>query len=411
MVVLHENALKFWEKTIKNIEKSILLNGTALITKSKTMNKSIPRISILMSVYNGIPYLQESIESVLNQSFTNFEFIIIDDCSTDNTWDILRKYAKKDSRIKLYKNRENLGLTKSLNKGLNLATGEYIARQDADDISLPKRLEKQVELLNFHPDYILASCDIELIDAKGSTIAIDRRSCKPGLVAWYLLFYNHIAGHSQVMFRKEPVINLGGYLSTRRYSQDYELWCRLAKVGKMAILPEILIKQRRHSKSISADKKSEQNVYSLNQVRHNIKLLIEEEITIEEADALRKFWFANWLSPVFPNSRKAANLHLRLTQIYKAFLEQNNRSNLICSDLSSEIYQLVGKQFIYWVQTPIRNHHSLLGKILVSRYALAWHPLGLPKSWLISLLWRSPPTIFHALVKRLNRLAISQANF
>lgn len=342
------------------------------------MNKSLPKISVLMSVYNAIPYLEESVESVLNQSFTNFEFIIIDDCSTDNSWEILRKYAEKDARIKLHKNQENLGLTKSLNKGLNLATGEYIARQDADDISLSKRFEKQVELLDLHPDYILASCDIELINAEGSRIAIDRRSCEPELVGWYLLFYNHIAGHSQVTFRKEPVVNLGGYLSTRRYSQDYELWCRLAKIGKMAILPEALVQQRRHSKSISADKKSEQEAYSLNQVRDNIKLLIGEEISLEEAKDLRGFWLGHWWPRYFPDNNKAEKIHSTIEKIQLKYLQQNGSD----SSLSRQLHNRIGKQFLYWIQTPVRREQNLLGKLAISAYALKWCPLGIPGSWL-----------------------------
>ena len=98
-----------------------------------------------MSVYNGLPYLQKSIDSILNQTYKDFEFIIIDDCSTDKTWNILSEYAQKDKRIRLFKNEENLGLTKSLNKGLKVVQGEYIARMDGDDIALPERFEKQIQ--------------------------------------------------------------------------------------------------------------------------------------------------------------------------------------------------------------------------------------------------------------------------
>ena len=101
-----------------------------------------PKVSVVMSVHNGSHYLHEAVESILNQTFTDFEFITIDDFSTDSSWEILTKYADQDQRIKLFKNEENLGLTKSLNKGLKLAQGDYIARQDADDVSLPERFEK-----------------------------------------------------------------------------------------------------------------------------------------------------------------------------------------------------------------------------------------------------------------------------
>ena len=104
-----------------------------------------------MSVFNGASYLGEAIDSILDQSFKDFEFIVIDDGSQDNTWEVLSDYAGKDSRLVLHRNKNNLGLTKSLNKGLNLARGEYIARMDADDISLSGRLEAQVNFLDTHP--------------------------------------------------------------------------------------------------------------------------------------------------------------------------------------------------------------------------------------------------------------------
>ena len=174
------------------------------------MNKSQPKVSVLMSVYNGSQYLRESVESILNQTFTNFEFIIINDCSTDKTGEILTVSANQDNRITLINNEENIGLTRSLNKGLKIAKGEYIARQDADDISLPERLERQVESLDKNPEAVLISCDLDLINAKGDRVGSFRRSCDSNLVAWYLLFYNHLAGHSHVMFRRKSVLNLGG---------------------------------------------------------------------------------------------------------------------------------------------------------------------------------------------------------
>ncbi|PSO83704.1 MAG: hypothetical protein BRC41_11810, partial [Cyanobacteria bacterium QH_9_48_43] len=107
------------------------------------MSEPFSKISVVMPVYNGANYIREAVESILNQTFTDFEFIVIDDCSTDRSWEILTKYANQDQRVKLFKNEENLGVTKSLNKGLKLAQGDYIARQDADDVSLPERFEKQ----------------------------------------------------------------------------------------------------------------------------------------------------------------------------------------------------------------------------------------------------------------------------
>src|SRR5688572_1551532 len=120
----------------------------------------LPVISVLMSVYNGASYLPESVESILAQTFTDFEFIIIDDCSVDETPQILNTYAQGDSRIRIIRNPENKGLTASLNIGLAEAQGKYVARQDADDISLPQRFEKQIQSLEGNPKSVLASSNI-----------------------------------------------------------------------------------------------------------------------------------------------------------------------------------------------------------------------------------------------------------
>lgn len=349
---------------------------------SATTYSLAPKISVLMSVYNGSRYLKESVDSILNQSFTDFELIIIDDCSTDNTWEILTKYAAQDQRIRLFKNQKNCGLTKSLNCGLKLAKGECIARQDADDISLHKRFEKQIACLNEHPEVILVSCDLELIDSKGNLIGKFQRACNPDLVGWYLLFYNHLAGHSQVMFRRETVINLGGYCENRRYSQDYELWCRLVKVGKIVILPEVLVKQRRHNESISTKKTQEQKAYSLKQVINNIKQLINEEISMEQAEEIRGFWLGSWWSNFFPDGFKARVLYSRINKMSQAFIEQNSEANSSISEISLQLETLIENQFILWLQASLNRKESWLSRLVISHYAFRWQPLKVIASWL-----------------------------
>ena len=121
-------------------------------------------ISVIMSVYNGEKYLVQAIDSILNQTYQNFEFIIIDDCSTDNSSHILQEYAQKDSRIKIIKKEKNIGIKgfiKNLNLGISLAKGKYIARMDADDISLPERFQKQVDFLENNDDYIFSNTDCD----------------------------------------------------------------------------------------------------------------------------------------------------------------------------------------------------------------------------------------------------------
>jgi glycosyltransferase involved in cell wall biosynthesis len=346
------------------------------------MNKQTPSVSVLMSVYNGAGYLQESIESILNQTFTNFEFIIIDDCSTDNSKNIIIDYASKDERIVFSQNQENLGLTKSLNKGIKIAKGKYVARQDADDVSLPQRLEKQVSVLDSHPAIALVSCDIEVIDSEGNCIGKHHRACESDLVGWYLLFYNHLAGHSQTIFRRELVMNLGAYCESYRYSQDYELWCRLVRVGKILIIPEVLLQQRRHNQSISTAKSSQQHAYALAQAKHNINLLIAQEISLEEVNDMYEFWVGNyWWSHSFPNARKAGNIHTNIRKILAAFINQEITEKLDKQQINSQLRLIIGQQFIFWIHS-LSMRSRLKPKIIVSIYGFMWHPLGVLLCWL-----------------------------
>jgi len=364
------------------------------------------KVSVIMSVYNGEDYLQESIESILNQTFSDFEYLIIDDCSTDNTWEMLSQYAEKDPRIILVKNSENLGLTKSLNKGLTLAKGEYIARQDADDISLPQRFEKEVKVLDEQPDCVLVSCNIQLIQGRNQkVIEVMNRSCPPELVDWYLLFYNHVAGHSQVMYRRSNVITLGGYSEQWLYSEDYELWCRFAKSKKkIVILPEILLTYRRHGQNISVQKAKQQETYVTNFVQENIEQLTQTKLEPEEVRILVGFWKATLKTAVgnayhrFPKASQAQRLHHQLIEIKQNFVREYGAT--FGADLEVQIHKAISKQFLAWLQSPLTNQHSIWSKIQISRYVFLWNPFNVPKGWLIWIL-RLPidttVSIFHRL--------------
>ncbi|PZD74194.1 Putative glycosyltransferase EpsE [Acaryochloris thomasi RCC1774] len=345
-----------------------------------------------MSVYNGELFLEQSMESILSQTYANFELILIDDCSTDNTIQILEHYAQRDWRIRLFRNKENIGLTKSLNKGLELAKGEYVARQDADDISLPERFETQVTFLDNHPEIGLVSCNMEIINFEGHKTGEHKRACSSEFVSWYLLFYNRLAGHSQVTFRRQLITKLGGYDEQRRFSQDYELWSRVAKVSKIAILSETLLKQRIHNSSVSTTRSSEQRSYSLSQSKHNIEELISKEINLEEVVLLRNFWLSCWpLISSLEIRESIYNLNSRLIDIYQSFTQQSSqRGDDVKAELSQCLRILIGKQFLAWVQFPMKADHTLFPKLWISYYAFFWCPQGVPISWLI-LLWRTLP--------------------
>ena len=203
----------------------------------------MPKVTVLMSVYNGERYLREAVESVLNQAFAGFEFIIIDDGSTDATSEILDGFG--DPRIVRFMNERNIGLAGSLNKGLAMARGEYIARMDADDINLPERLAKQVVFLDEHREVGVVGCAIQVIDADGSPIRVQRYPTTHGPLLWALCFYTPLA-HPTVVFRKAVVERVGGYDCALLINEDRDLWQRLSSVTRFANLPEVLFSYRMH---------------------------------------------------------------------------------------------------------------------------------------------------------------------
>lgn len=212
-----------------------------------------------MSVYNGEKYLREAIDSILNQTFTDFEFIIINDGSTDGTRKILESYF--DPRIRLI-HQENIGLTKSLNRGLKVANGEYIARMDADDISHPDRLKYQVNFLDENHGIGLVGSYASFIDEKGREIQIWKTPETHEEIKKVFQTGNSFC-HGLVLFRKECLDTVGYYREEFKYAQDYDYWLRISEHFKTANIDRVLYKNRRTADTISRKKLSEQLNYHL----------------------------------------------------------------------------------------------------------------------------------------------------
>jgi glycosyltransferase involved in cell wall biosynthesis len=205
-------------------------------------------VTVLMPVYNAGRYLRPAIQSILQQTFRDFELLIVNDASTDGCQDVLRSFP--DNRIRVLENKNNLGLAHSLNRGLQVAAGELIARQDADDLSHPERLEAQVQVLRAHPDIALVGTQAIIIDEFGryKRVLLDRPH-EHIAIKWDLLFDNSFV-HTSVMFRKTIVRdNLGGYDPSYAACEDYELWSRIAEVCHVANLSRHLVSHRVHSSS------------------------------------------------------------------------------------------------------------------------------------------------------------------
>ncbi len=220
----------------------------------------MPKVSCSMPVYNAEKYLADAIDSILNQSFEDFELVVCNDGSTDGSVAILEAYAKKDSRVVFINRSENRGLIDTRNEILDHSQGEYFALMDADDISLSDRFERQVAFLDANPEHVLIGSRILLIDPDGHPMcALGIKETHEEIDEW------HMEGHSgaaicnpTIMMRTQAVRDAGGYEHGTACAEDYDLFLRLAELGKLATLSDVLLHYRQHLSSVGYQRNAEQ---------------------------------------------------------------------------------------------------------------------------------------------------------
>jgi glycosyltransferase involved in cell wall biosynthesis len=297
-----------------------------------------PKISVIMPVYNGERYLRESIESILGQTFTDFEFIIINDASTDSSAKIMQSYD--DSRIRITNNSTNIGLTRSLNMALELAEGEYIARQDDDDISLPERFEKQIKYFEEQPETAVLGTSIYTIDEDGEIIGKRVISAEPSRNS----FHDSFLIHGSTMYKKDIIRKLGGYNEIFRLSQDFDLWLRVAKHHQIRGIPETLYKLRYHQRSLQIKYRDEAALYHLLALRIDRDELDERALKDIKDNGIMSFYsYLDVNERVFYHNAMAYvhvrnnNMKLARAEYRKALelkpLDFRNRLNLFLSYL------------------------------------------------------------------------------
>jgi glycosyltransferase involved in cell wall biosynthesis len=204
-----------------------------------------------MPVHNGERFLAEAVESILTQTFEDFEFILVDDGSTDASLQILQQYAKRDRRIRLI-SRENRGLIATLNEMLEIANGEFLARMDADDISTPTRFARQVEFLQANPEVVCVGGSFEIIDPKGRTVSLATMPESNEEIQRRLLSGSTIINHPCAMIRRTAMLKIGGYDATMVTVEDLDMLLRLGEIGMLANLKDVVLKYRFHMESVSA---------------------------------------------------------------------------------------------------------------------------------------------------------------
>lgn len=244
------------------------------------------KISVVMSVYNGEKYLAEAIDSILAQTYKDFEFIIVNDCSKDNSLEIIKKYS--DSRIVLINNEKNLGLTKSLNLAIEKAQGDYIARMDADDISLPNRFEIQMEEFHKIPNLTLCGTWAVQINEKGEETGEITPVISNAEITASMIFYNQFV-HSTVIFNKKNFFEAGGYNEEIIKGQDYNLWLQFIKNGyELKNIDKLLVKYRDHVENISKTNSSSQNQFAVISIKDFIKTMLQVDINEKEINSYRE---------------------------------------------------------------------------------------------------------------------------
>lgn len=220
--------------------------------------KNSPLVSVIIPCYNTEKYVESAVRSIMSQTYKNLEIIITDDCSTDGTFSILQKLAAEDSRIKLYKNETNLKIVKTLNNMISQANGKYIARMDADDVSLPERIEKQVDFLEKHKDYGFCGTNVFYINENGEKFRVSHLPITAEENSFCLGFYSSFI-HPAVLVRSE-IYKENLYNENFLYAEDYELWVRLvvSKGIKGGNLKERLFEYRFFEKQTSSVFRKEQ---------------------------------------------------------------------------------------------------------------------------------------------------------
>ncbi|MGH7767494.1 MAG: glycosyltransferase family 2 protein [Candidatus Binatia bacterium] len=279
---------------------------------------SNPKISVVLPAYNAAAYVDEAVGSILGQTFRDFEFIIIDDGSTDATASILERYAALDGRIRLHR-QENQGMIAALNRACRLARGEYVARMDADDVSLPRRLERQLEYIERRPQIGVVGTWIYNIDRNGSVIRAWRPPTSPKVLAW-THFFGVCVSHPTVLMRRRVLEQLDFYRCGTAHIEDVDLWLRASAITGFGNVPEILFKYRTWEGSISRTRRQLARESHVRLLTSFIKDFLGVEPPAEAVAGLRQ----TRVGPAFESLRQIRLTAALIRLLHDTFVKKNH---------------------------------------------------------------------------------------
>ncbi|GAB4128585.1 MAG: hypothetical protein OHK0045_03000 [Raineya sp.] len=284
-----------------------------------------PLVSVVMPVYNAEKFLAEAIESILNQTFTDFEFLIFNDGSTDNSLKIIQQYQRKDSRIKLVYNGENKGYVFHLNEGIRLSKGKYIARMDADDIALPERFTKQVSFLEANPEYVLCGSLVRMIGKQNHVLHLPSEDVD---IRLKMLYINPFA-HPSVMMRKETLIKHSIYYNEAAMpAEDYVMWVNLLECGKVCNLKEILLQYRVHENNISYKNSTDTALEEIKSSRITYIKKIFKSNNLSEEDYLSLYQLFSNQELKLDEIEKIANIINKIIENDMNYMQQANTKDV-----------------------------------------------------------------------------------
>lgn len=326
-------------------------------------------LSVVMAVQNGEAHVREALDSVLAQTFSDFEFIIVDDASTDTTGRILAEYQARDSRIRVLRNERNLGPYPSANRALLEARGDVIARHDGDDMSPPHRFAVQLEALEACPHASLVTGMIDVFSARNphKTRIIGPPTWQPAL-EWELLFANVVGAGAHVMFPRvvggAPVL----FPARHRYAEDFGLWCRLSRVGEVVCPAQIVYRYRQHDSSISSRHTRLQDAHFAEIRREYQARYTKSGVACETSAELARFWTGSGAGPL---SRSVPEIDAALAEMRGNFLSyvEQRFGRRDRDALDAELEQVLLERLEYWLCRSIwlRDARGLMGVLSVAR--------------------------------------------